>query len=231
MKIVFLGSGATRAGFTLIELLVTIAIIAILAALFVPAVARAKNSARTVICANNLHQIGLATMIYTHDYNNRIPSFVNWAFSPNTRSLSKPRDLAGGKLYPYLKSKAVFLCPTDKLEMSKKVKTPVTASNLRNYSYSMNCAICHATDLARFLEPTRTVVYIEGNITPTDYSAIAGPSAPGANALAFRHAKRGHVVTGELSIQKLNQKEFLKAAKNPRFWEPTANASSGMGPL
>lgn len=57
-----------KAAFTLIELLVVIAIIAILAAMLLPALAKAKQKAKQTSCLNNLHQMGLANVMYVGDF-------------------------------------------------------------------------------------------------------------------------------------------------------------------
>ena len=61
-------------GFTLIELLVVVAIIAILAAMLLPALSRAKLSARRIVCVDNLKQLALATAMYVHDSDGYYPS-------------------------------------------------------------------------------------------------------------------------------------------------------------
>src|SRR2546428_13463634 len=63
-----------RAGFTVVELLVVIAVIAILAALLLPALARAKESARRARCASDLKQIVLAACMYADENDDRFPA-------------------------------------------------------------------------------------------------------------------------------------------------------------
>jgi len=62
-----------RRSFTLVELLVTIAVIAILSSLLLPALGSARAVATRTVCAGNLRQIGQATMMYAADYNSYLP--------------------------------------------------------------------------------------------------------------------------------------------------------------
>src|SRR5882724_5506134 len=65
-------------GFTLIELLVVIAMIAVLAALLLPALSRAKELGKSTACKNHLHQMALALRMYLEDNRHRYPFTTYW---------------------------------------------------------------------------------------------------------------------------------------------------------
>jgi prepilin-type N-terminal cleavage/methylation domain-containing protein len=146
-----------KQAFTLIELLVVIAIIAILAAMLLPALSKAKTKAQGISCMNNHHQLALAWILYSGDFNDRlalsggVPNTALSMTDPNINNGNWVHGIMGtqygtfisntdsnlvkaGSLFPYTKSLAIYKCPADtKTAKAGAFVAPTTRS------MSMNC--------------------------------------------------------------------------------------------
>ncbi len=109
---VLCGHRPRRRGFTIIELLVVVSIIAILIAILLPSLGRARQLAAEVECQSNLRHIGTAIRSYMNDYNGRVPVTTGFEEGPDAAVPPSAwfRKLETGG---YIDNAAAFACPSD----------------------------------------------------------------------------------------------------------------------
>jgi len=142
--------------FTLVELLVVISIIAVLAAILLPAMSRSQSVAQSVKCQANLRQMGSALTLFTNENNNILPnSAYGSPAAPTTNGATyKWMDA----IFPYAPKERIFLCPSDPGAKYTYAKNLVAGASSTDYgSYGLNGAYRDAGDAQT---PPRSAAYL-----------------------------------------------------------------------
>jgi prepilin-type processing-associated H-X9-DG protein len=182
-----------RIGLTLIELLIVLSVVAMLAALMLPAVMQARSAARQAICQSNLRQWALAAQLYTDSHDGRLP-YRGQGVQPTTRldaiddwfnALPSPIgearyiDLVHATAQPQPGTATVWICPDAKPVEKYAGNRPAF------FAYGMNMALSTPfmgrPDHIDKVGPKQTMVFMADGLgpycsvlpSPKDYSPQA----------------------------------------------------------
>ncbi|HWX22432.1 MAG TPA: prepilin-type N-terminal cleavage/methylation domain-containing protein [Candidatus Binatia bacterium] len=207
------GAGAgRRAGFTLIELLVVIAIIAILAAMLLPALARAKDKARTTQCLSNMKQLQLCWHMYVNDNNDLLPlngaapipgpggnGLPNSWIQGGAQSDPAVPWIPNGVLYPYNTSVSIYACPANTRQLTYPANPPTTfvpTQGPQARTVSINYPLGGFTAA----DPTGTAVLLTGARSVRKYSQIRPPNPQVNQMIVFVDENEYSVDDGDFAI-------------------------------
>ena len=164
-----------KTGFTLIELLVVISIIALLIAILLPALGKARQSAQASVCLSNCKQMALATVAYATEHDMQLPTV---GFSHGGETFPEQGSWFF-QLEPYVDDKLLYRCPSDD---SESWTTP-EAGRLRRVSYATNFMLSglvsgdysNYNNIDRLPRPSKTIYTVElveavgGGFSTTDH--------------------------------------------------------------
>jgi len=165
--------------FTLIELLVVIAIIALLMAVLMPALSRAREQGKRAVCLNNVKQMAMGWVLYADDNDGRIfsastawnaqnPPWVVWRDPANASIEERLEDIRTGVLYRYCPTVKLFKCPTG---VRGEVVTYAAPDSLNGYSGMRGTTNIMIKKTPQIKGPGKRIVFLdEGRLSPNSWT-------------------------------------------------------------
>jgi prepilin-type N-terminal cleavage/methylation domain-containing protein/prepilin-type processing-associated H-X9-DG protein len=178
-------------GFTLIELLVVIAVIALLLAILIPALQKARDLAKTAVCVAGCKSLSIAWTVYASDNDSKIVSsmtgyslfanelsksplacpnpWVDWAGYPSESPDNTERQIQAirqGVLYPYVQTPKAYRCPTSKRIELRCYSIPDLFGNLRAEGSNFLGGQKILTKTVGITRPSERIIFLdEGYVT------------------------------------------------------------------
>ena len=173
-----------RGAFTLIELLVVIAIIAILMAILMPTLSRAREQGKRGACLNNVKQLALSWNLYADDYDGRMVNantargtvtvrgdrdcWVYWTDAATATELQKLQSVRDGLLYRYCPNAKLYKCPTG---IRGEVVTYSIPDALNGYYYIPGAKEQIKTLRTQVRNLSQQIVFLdEGRLSPSSWT-------------------------------------------------------------
>jgi prepilin-type N-terminal cleavage/methylation domain-containing protein/prepilin-type processing-associated H-X9-DG protein len=207
----------TRKGFTLVELLVVIGIIALLIAILMPALSRAREQTQRVSCLSNQRQLGMALMMYVNENKGSFPFAAVGALPEDWIYWHAGRDRHQAPLVKYHGGKFIdklYQCPSDVVE-NRRTMTPGL-----DFSYTVNWNVffypgrgmprtIYPPKISKIVQASRKIIMIDESWETIDDGCWAPENwfQDTQNMLSIRHDKQAE------KTKNLNPQDVLRAGR------------------
>lgn len=230
-------NGVDRRAFTLIEVLVVIAIIAIFAALMLPALDRSTARSKRIACINHLKQLGLCWHMYASDNNGWLvenlpaPRGSNSWVTGNLRNSYDATNTAllrQGKFFPYASQTAIYRCPCDAAQTrgvphvrSYAMNSWMGSRHMENYSNRSGYRTFVRDTETAAAGPARLWVLMDEHVTTIDdgwFLVTMDDSRPFASIPGARH-QQGYALNfadGHAEVYKMRDKLDQSGTASPK---------------
>ena len=198
-------------GLTLIELLVVIGIIALLAAIYLPVMSRAKEEAKRTECISNLRQIGYAFRIFSQDQQGRFPMGVKARYG-GTMEYSRRGDVFRHfqAISNLVDSSTLLHCPSDRIRSSTNWSN-LSDSNI-SYLVGLDARANHSFHILAADRNMASRVYSGGQVMPVTTNTVLEWTTE-------MHKLQGNLLFADGHVEKADNPKLLKAIQKQRASE------------